>query len=97
MKIPLAIPRLIGWHIQKAILWKSIWSFLCRTAEAPLVEVSLNCDIALYEDEATTHPSHHWEPGKEPGVGKIEVCCWKQEFDYFMKIQGTSKNTEIEI
>ena len=33
----------------------------------PLVEVSLNGDIALHENKSTARPTHDCEPDKEPG------------------------------
>ena len=53
MKIPLAMPRLED-NILRA---KNL---------PPLVEVSLNSDIALDKDKATPHPTHHGEPHQEP-------------------------------
>ena len=32
----------------------------------PLVEVSLDSDIALDKDKATPHPTHHGKPHQEP-------------------------------
>ena len=53
MKIPLAMPRLED----KILRPKNL---------PPLVEVSLNSDIALDKDKATPHPAHHGEPHQEP-------------------------------
>ena len=53
MKIPLAMPRLED-NILRA---KNL---------PPLVEVSLNSDIALDKDKAAPHPTHHGEPHQEP-------------------------------
>ena len=46
MKIPLAMPRLED----KILRPKNL---------PPLVEVSLNSDVALDKDKATPHPTHH--------------------------------------
>ena len=42
---------------------------LIYTAEnvRPLVEVSLNGDIALHKNKSTARPTHHCEPDEEPG------------------------------